>query len=843
MPHTQFDKEGFSRFRPIVAVVVVLAVGVTGAIVGSAFAAGQMVTDETVTAETETQTVPVLEPVGHGPEAPDPNPDGDENTLDVSRAVAEQQVPVGESSGLDPLLSKLLDDLATSADPGALLDTVTALGTGEEDEAGETDAGGDPCAPADGEPAAECPSGIGGTVLALRAAPHPSVVGTANPPTYEDSLHKLYYCDPQEHRALDLPFVAVSNVPATIAVSYWPTSEPDAVSTFTLETSATARTEWERSFEAGEPFGEWTQLQHCTVIEGLERGVAYRFRLDSVDTLGGEATFTSGFSLPDRGTRPPTRVLPIGDNVVFVTMAHAAAETVEFTGYVLEPGAEADCTRRPGRLEAVENMRTEAVSAAQRERHGYHDRYTKRSSQSFWVPEGSTIAVCLASYLDDRPSYSWAQANYRHQEVLHSPDRTLPTISLERVDLVRTVGAEAVKISARTRDALGCGTAWEGPSRQGRTVPASDLRDAVICSIDNLGGLVGLSTSSGDVVITSVVTQGEAVTWNQNLLPLGPEACRGVCATPETSWYRISLATIQVPDGICGSGFGDCDPPTREHSAGTALLKVEWEQGAQNGLSEWGRTAPVAGQPAVLPPPDYPQMDTREEITVTRIPGFYGADASFLLATDRPVTYTARLRSACELPGSVTEVSGRSEGRTLVRFHKLCLGESHGGQVELTDDTGAVSTYNVTPGDNLWPSGAIGVGVGGDASELGWSLSLSRTERSIYHLSYLESLTVSVDSVAITDRIERGCQPDPDVFRTSMITPNVHLSELVTVQVSAALAPAADGTSLRPCQSALDPGRLSFTTQVPRSDLFGEGVTISAPDGGEYHFSLTLRAF
>ena len=825
-----------SRLRPILAVVAVLAVGVTGAIVGSAFAAG-----ETIITEAQTKTVPVLEPVGYGTEAPDPNPDGDENTLDVSSAVAEQRVPVGDSPDLDPLLSQLLDDLATADDPAALLATVTAPGAAGGGEPAGTDSGGDPCAPPDGEPAADCPSGISGTVLALRAAPYPSVVGTANPPTYEDSLDKLHYCDPQEHRSYELPFVAVSNVPASIEVSYWPNGEPDAVTSFNLETSATARAEWERHFEAGDAYGEWTQIQHCTVIEGLEHGVGYRYRLNSVDIMGGEATFTSGFSLPDYRTRPPTRVLPVGGNVVFVTMAHAVGETVEFTPYLLAAGAEVDCTRYHTQLEAVKTMRTEEVSAAERERHGYQEKYTKRSSQSFWVPEGSSIAVCLASYLDDRPSYKWAQANYRHQEVLHSPDRLLPTVTVHNVNLVRTVAAEAVKISGRTRDNLGCGTSWEGPSRRGDDVPASDLRDAVICSIANHSGRVGLTTSSGDVVITTVVEQGETVTWNQSLLPLGPEACRGLCATPETTWYAISLATIQVPDGICGSSFGDCDPPTRETSAGTAMLKVEWEQGTQNGLSDWGRTTPIAGQPAILPPPDYPQMDTREEITVTRIAGVYAADASFLLATDRPVNYTARLASRCELPGGVTEVSGRSEGRVTVRFHKLCLGELHGGQVELTDDTGAVTTYNVTPGDNLWPSGAMGVGPGVDPSELGWSVALSRTERSIYHLSYLEALTVYVEGVDITNRIERGCQLDPDIFRTS-ITPDVYLSELVTVQVSVALAPAADGTRLRPCQAALVPGQLYFTAEVPRSELFGDGVTISAPEGGEYNFSLTLRA-
>src|SRR5690606_8559480 len=182
------------RLRAVIAGVAVLAVGVTGAIVGAAFAA-----PDTVIAASPTETIPVLAPVAHGPSAPDENTDDDPNTLDVSRAVAEQRVPTGEGGELDPLLRDLLDDLVTADDPGSVVDPEAALRVLEPATDETADASGDPCAPVGDEPAADCPTGLGGTVLAVRAAPHSDVIGTADPPTYEDSLHKLYYCDPQEH--------------------------------------------------------------------------------------------------------------------------------------------------------------------------------------------------------------------------------------------------------------------------------------------------------------------------------------------------------------------------------------------------------------------------------------------------------------------------------------------------------------------------------------------------------------------------------------------------------------------------------------------------------------------
>ena len=821
------------RLRAVIAAAAVVSVGVTAVIVGAT-----VISPDSVIAASRTESVPVLAPVAHGPSTPHADADGDPDTLDVSRAVAQQRVPVGESRAADPRIEQLLDELTAADDPGSVVDPEAAIRVLDGPEA----TGGDPCAPAVGEPAADCPSGLGGTVMALRAAPHSDVIGTANPPTYEDSLHKLYYCDAQEHDATDLPFVAATNIPGTISVSYWPTTDPTAVSRTALATSAAARAEWERHFEAGDPFGEWTRIQHCTVLEGLEPGVGYRFRLDTVDVMGGEATFSSTFALPDSRTRPPTRVVPVGDNMLLLSMPHAANETVELNAFVTE-GDELDCTARRTQLDSVTTISTGDVSAAHLDRNGYQERFTKRTSQVFWVPEGATIGVCLSSYVENRASFDWAQANYRHQETLHSPDRMLPTVSLEAIDLVRTVAADAVTVTASTRDNLGCGTPWEGPSRQGDEVAGSDLRNVVLCSIGNHSGLVGLSTSSGDVLIRTAVRQGDEVTSTRILLPLGREACRGVCETPETSWYRVSLATIQVPDGICGSSFGDCEPPTREASAGTALLKVEWDQGERNGLTEWGRTAAVSGQPAVLPRPDFPQMDTAQRITVTKVPGFYGADASFLLSTDRPVSYTARLVSDCALPGGVTEASGRSEGRVTVTFSKLCVGEVHTGQVELADAAGAVTTYNVVPGDSLWAHGASGVGLPAEPSMLSWSLSLSRTEAGGHHLSSLQSLGIYVDGVALSDQVALGCRLDPDVVRASLLTPDVHLSELVTVQVVARLAPAVSRSNgYAACQPTLDAGTLSFTTEVPRTDLFGDGLTVSAPDGGEYRFALTMRA-
>src|SRR5690554_3101740 len=825
------------RLRAVISGVAILAVGVTGAILGTAFAA-----PDTVIAASPTESVPVLAPVGHGPNVPAADSDGDPDTLDVSRAVAEKQMPTGGGSELDPRIENLLDDLLAADDPGSVVDPEAALRLLDPAPGEAADPGGDPCAPVDGEPATDCPAGISGTVLGLRAAPHSDVIGTANPPTYEDSLHKLYYCEPQEHGDTDLPFVAATNIPVTISVSYWPTTDPTAVSRTELTTSAGARSDWERHFEAGDPFGEWTRIQHCTVLEGLEPHVGYRFRLDTVDMMGGEATFSGAFALPDSRTRPPARVVPIGDNMLLLSLPHGESESVQFNAFVTD-GEEPDCNSLQTQLGSVTNLSTGDVSAAHLERNGYQERFTKRTSQVFWVPEGSTIAVCLSSYLNDRASYDWARANYRHQETLHSPDRMLPTVTLHDVDLVRTVAADAVTISASTRDNLSCGDGWTGPATQGDEVAASDLRGAVLCSISHFSGLVGLSTSSGDVVVRTFVRQGDDVTSTYSVLPLGRQACRGTCDTPEPSWYRISLSTIQVGDGLCGTSFGECEPPTRAASAGTALLKVEWDQGERNGLTEWGRTAPVSGHPAVLPRPDYPQMDTSQRINVTRVPGLYAADASFLLVTDRPVNYTARLVSGCSLPGAVTEVTGRNESRIMVLFSKLCAGENHLGQVELTDDAGAVTTYNVVPGDNLWAHGAGGVGLPSEPSMLSWSLALSRTERSGYPLSTLRYLGIFVDGTALSDQIPLGCQLDPDVVRTSLLTPDVYLSEVVTVQVSATLSPAvsrSDGYAT--CRAPHGAGSLSFRIDVPRSDLFGDGVTITAPDGGEYRFALTLRA-
>ncbi|GMA90771.1 hypothetical protein [Homoserinibacter gongjuensis] len=140
---------------PALAIVAALAVGVAATLLGRALA-----TPDAVAVPSGTVVVPVLAPV---PEPPHPSdePAGETAEAPVSETVAEREItlPASDPEAIDPALTALIDTLADAADP------VFTLMERDADADGDT-AGGDPCAPREGEPGEDCPDGLMSTVLA-----------------------------------------------------------------------------------------------------------------------------------------------------------------------------------------------------------------------------------------------------------------------------------------------------------------------------------------------------------------------------------------------------------------------------------------------------------------------------------------------------------------------------------------------------------------------------------------------------------------------------------------------------------------------------------------------------
>ena len=324
--------------------------------------------------------------------------------------------------------------------------------------------------------------------------------------------------------------------------------------------------------------------------------------------------------------------------------------------------------------------------------------YTGKKVYTFRIPEGATVAVCMRWFpAGDSPSWDRNQHDYQSEVVLQSPDRILPVVTL--ADLrVSTDSVESARVSASTAEGGDCG---HYPTyRRG-----SELRlPSTLCAPASLDG-AGVRVDddriwdlgfSGDILLTSEIerTSGE-VTSASWLMPLSRWTCTGVCDLPETSWYTIR-------------SWGDTDDDV------STVVRVDWEQGRQNGRSDWS-VLPSTDAEVGYATPELAQLDTGNEVDVVVDERLLFASARFQLETDRPVSYSVQLLSAeggapcLQDPSVATTTTGSTLNElAVVSFSRLCLGAQYQLRAELTDPvTGMTSVWGLVDRQSWWGRNAL----------------------------------------------------------------------------------------------------------------------------------------
>ncbi|MDO9590498.1 MAG: hypothetical protein Q7J04_05090, partial [Microcella sp.] len=351
-------------------------------------------------------------------------------------------------------------------------------------------------------------------------------------------------------------------------------------------------------------------------------------------------------------------------------------------------------------LQLVGEPATSRTSTGWLERNGYLPEFSNRTGGAFFVPEGRNALICLTSYDDSRPSWNWEIADYTSSTIVQAPDVAVPRITWIGASVRERAGISQLNVSLEARGATPCGM-------RAITVPVSPDRFSlepeggiVLCERLALDGYNFVNT--GTFVVRVAARFSESFTHTALGLPLGRDRCVGVCETlPPTSYYSVALPIVDVPSGLCGSSFGECDPPTSAVSAGTVQLRVDWEHGARNGATAWniGPIVEAAGMPNAF---DEPQFDT------TAHPRFVsdgsGPRLEFDLRSDRPVDYRATLSGDCLLPDTVTVVEGRYEPGldSSVAFANPCRGGTYSVVVDLVDDGGRSVAYGPTTPGTIW---------------------------------------------------------------------------------------------------------------------------------------------
>ena len=314
------------------------------------------------------------------------------------------------------------------------------------------------------------------------------------------------------------------------------------------------------------------------------------------------------------------------------------------------------------------------------------------------------------------PSWESTQPIYESQVVVSNPDLVLPRVTVQQLDVETDASLDTISIDAATAEGSGCAGSVSWSAADGASSIPADL-----CSPFTLqtGGAryeaerawdVGFS---GDIVLNSSVAllSGETAE-HSSVLPLGRRVCAGDCADPAPLWFRVFLPTTEQATGLCGSSFGSsCEAPTRDVVAGSALVAVTWEQGLHNGQADWS-IGSVRSYAQDYVAPDLPQLNVDNSFSAVRVDDYTrSASVDYLVESDRPVAFTARLMplsepsiAPCARPGAITTVTGRAENSTLITFSGLCVGTSYNAEIVMTDDAGRTATWG-SFGDRVsyWP--------------------------------------------------------------------------------------------------------------------------------------------
>ena len=688
---------------PVLAGITAIAVGAASALIAFVLVGGAPDVEPAPeqTSEAATETVPFISPVSYGDEALSVNDTAAPETDDVSPYLGSESVPVvpldddGLPVGSDPAsIADLVDDETLAA-----VETVMAA----EDPASVPGIvplfdGGDPCA-LPGAPSESCPEGLRSRILSLTGLPPLQLTATPSPSIGDTSVRDRLVCDPFELAEGELRLGIGTNQPASVTITYWPQGNRADARELSLVTPESQVALFEADLPSdGDPA---LVLKHCVVLDGLDPNARYEVRVVAETPGGDRLERTITVSLRLNLSRPPATIVPIGDNIIVVSATHRFGETLLLRSGLLDDGDDADCTDvdRLYDLELVSEPTTARTSTEWLTRNGYSIDFTERTSGAFFVPEGRNALVCLSTYDDSRPSWNLDLADYTYGTVVQAPDYTVP-----RVTWIGAAVRESARISELT---VALGPRGGGTcATRGITVPFAPERfgsadgGVALCDALTLDGYGYANT--GHLIVRAAARAGDGVKTTSAGLPLGHVRCVGLCdVLPPTSYYTVALPLVSVPSGLCGSSFGDCEPPTSAVSGGTIQLRVEWEHGARNGAQSWNM-GPIVEAEGVPESFDVPQFDR------TAVPRFVsnasGTFVEFDLRSDRPVNYRATLLGDCVRPDTVTIVEGRWESLldSRVSFANPCRGATYLIAVELVDDEGRSAMYSPSTSGSIW---------------------------------------------------------------------------------------------------------------------------------------------
>ena len=546
---------------------------------------------------------------------------------------------------------------------------------------------------------AECPFGIGATVLVDYDGPgDPGIFDIAE--TLYDIEQGWWRCpDTGRLRLGEYRILIMANQPSRMNVSWHPADDPTDVSSVVVDTSAVTSPELGHWLEilatTGGPARNTDRVHHCVVIDGGRTQQRLVITASATSITDETATETFSFLTSETRRRPPITIAPLTDYSATVAMPVKGDGFHTTVLRVIEPEEELDCSEIE-RASLFDGTRpyvvAEAPLAPFRRYSGYsgseemgdivltedwpydpaYDTY------NFWdlhLGEGRNYLVCMWWLRSPARSFDDSTVIDRESRWVTTPDRTVSRVTLESI--VATSGglnAEAIFVTA------GCG----GVNLPLEPVGGDEIyvvprERAVLCDFNGY--------EQPDLTTITMRT-------------LGGDEFAFAIPTPNTAAPGIAVLhgfamDVERGSGLCGSSFGSCDPPTTVYPGPKLTFMVETYDG-ETGRGDWrvgtplGFRAPPA-VPRVLP--ELPRLDQFGSEVVANGRNSIRVTAGF----DRPVRLVAYVGGADDDPCLLGE--RRSLEFTELRavhtftFDGLCPLREYVVDLVVTDEAGATVNY------------------------------------------------------------------------------------------------------------------------------------------------------
>jgi len=588
-----------------------------------------------------------------------------------------------------------------------------------------------------------CPPGTGGTVLA--PFDDPLAVGEfrLRSPLY--STHMGWWtCEAPSGLRPNEYFVLLSaNHPARIEIDYYPSDNPAAVESVVVDLTNPS----DRFFtdfvaevrETGSPPA--SGVHHCFILEAAQRAQAYTVEARATSFIGETDSRTLSFRSQERRDRPPVLLPPLSDyEATLVVPIKSEARQRSVVRLItsdeglscsdIEDSSVIDRERRdvvpgdPGPpysgFHSTERIGDEILDASYWRYDPAYDTY------AYWtlgLEEGNSYVACIW----------WVESTDRSYEPAHTGIVERVTRYITTPDRLRAQIRVAAIQAPSDRDVAGGSFSITGRNH----CPTLELPTGDVDRGTGVGYIGGLPLCDyfgfRQPALTEITATLADGTTKEFLV-----------ATPNTGEPRIERVRLDLSrvagSGLCGSGFGDCDPPTTTVPGPIVYLDVEFTEGDSSRYSDW-----VFGEPFRFDPPSREASEVPEQVRMDRFSSLVVPESRDSLQVtanfDRPVMLEASLQGDPDgqcLTGEIPTFSsdGLAASYSFV-MDGLCTHTGYGVRLEVTDAAGTTIVFTPSPSLSGVPSefgwhGGSSVTLGYDVS---YYVNYRSTALDTYHVS------------------------------------------------------------------------------------------------------------